>query len=164
MKLLQELTILHEKHLLSISEEAIEKVLASDLWKENKSSAKTYISSVIYSVKKKSGDSDTPYEIYKDDAKSKRVLVGKFSLSDLEASYVPVRANQKEDAEGYILYRDIAEVDAFKYDGDTIKVDLEGETGKLKKGDYLIRASDGDNFTYSIESAKYFDGDYTEKK
>lgn len=163
MKLIQELLVLHEKHQLALQEEAIETKLASDIWKENKDSAKTYVSSVVYSVKKGSNE-DKPYEVYKDDQKGKRTIVGKFTKDDLEASYAPVRANQTEDAEGYTLYRDAAEMEAFKYEGDTIKVDLEGQTGKIKKGDYLIRMSEGDNFTYTIETAKYFDGDYSEKK
>lgn len=163
MKLIQELLALHVEHQRALQEEAIETKLASDIWKQAGDDVKTYVSSIVYSVKKGKNE-EKPFEVYKDDQKGKRTLVGKFDAEDLEASYAPVRANQTEDAEGYTLYRDAAEVEAFRYDGDVIKVDLEGETGKLKKGDYLIRTADGDNFTYSIESAKYFDSDYSEKK
>lgn len=155
MKLLQEL--------LHLREEAIETKLASDIWKENKDKAKTFITNVTYLAREVKDSEPKKYEVFKD-VDSKRKLVGKFATDDFEAAYAPVRANQKEDAEGYKMYRDAGDIEAFKYDGDTIKVDLEGETGKLKKGDYLVRTSEGDNFVYSIETAKYFEDDYAEQK
>ena len=155
MKLIQEL--------LTLREEAIETKLASDVWKEGKDGVKTYVSTATYQVKQQKGSDPAVWEVYKD-KDGKRTSVGKFDTSELEELYVPVRANQKEDAEGYTLYRDNTEVEAFKYDGDTIKVDLEGTTKKLKTGDYLIRQTDDDNFVYSVQSAKYFEADYTEKK
>lgn len=155
MKLIQEL--------LTLREEAIETQLASDVWKEGKDGVKTYVSTATYQVKQQKGSDPAVWEVYKD-KDGKRTSVGKFDTSELEELYVPVRANQKEDAEGYTLYRDNTEVEAFKYDGDTIKVDLEGTTKKLKTGDYLIRQTDDDNFVYSVQSAKYFEADYTEKK
>lgn len=155
MKLLQELLTLHE--------EAIEVKFASDVWKEAKDEAKTFITTEVFYVKEIEGSDPTKYEVYSD-KENKRKLVGKMDKEDLEASYVPVRASQAEDAEGYKMYRSSDEVEAFKYDGDTIKVDLEGQTSKLKKGDYLIRQSDEDEFTYTVESAKYFEADYVEKK
>ena len=155
MKLLKELLILRE--------EAIESKLAADVWKENKDKAKTYITNVTYLAREVKESDPKKYEVYKD-VDGKRKSVGKFETDDFEAAYVPVRANQKEDAEGYKMYRDAGDIEAFKYDGDTIKVDLEGETGKLKKGDYLIRSTEGDNFVYSIETAKFFEDDYAEQK
>lgn len=155
MKLIQELLILRE--------EAIETKLASDIWKEAKDQVKTYVTNATYLARKAKGSDPAKFEVFQD-INDKRKLVGKFEADEFEAAYIPVRANQPEDAEGYKMYRDAEEIEAFKYDGDTVKVDLEGQTGKLKNGDYLIRASEGDNFTYSIETAKYFDSDYTEKK
>ncbi len=155
MKLLQEL--------LSLREEAIETKLASDIWKEAKDGTKTFVTNAVYMVKKVKGSDPTEYEVY-NDADSKRKLVAKMDAEELEDNYAPVRANQKEDAEGFTVYRDNTEVEAFKYDGDTIKVDLEGSTDTLKKGDYLLRQVDGDEFTYSVQSAKTFEADYSEKK
>lgn len=155
MKLLQELLALHE--------EAIETKLASDIWKEAGDSTKNYVTNAVYMVKKVKDSDPTMYEIY-NDSDSTRKLVATMDAEELEDNYVPVRANQKEDAEGFTVYRDNSEVEAFKYDGDTIKVDLEGSTETLKKGDYLIRQVDGDEFTYSTQSAKTFETDYSEKK
>jgi len=155
MKLIQEL--------LTLREEAIEMKLASDLWKESKDVVKTFVTNATYLARKIKDSDPAKYEVFQD-INNKRKSVGKFESDEFNDAYVPVRANQPEDAEGYKTYRDAEEIEAFKYEGDTIKVDLEGEVGKLKTGDYLIRASGGDNFTYSIETAKYFDTDYTEKK
>lgn len=155
MKLLQELLSLHE--------EAIETALASDLWKDNKDSVKTYIPQGTFMVKKVKDSDPTEYEVYTD-ASGKRKLVAKMDAEELEGAYAPVRPNQKEDAEGFTIYRAAEDVEAFKYDGDTTKVDLEGRTKTLKKGDYLLRQVDEDEFTYSVQSAKTFEADYSEKK
>lgn len=155
MKLIQEL--------LHLREEAIELKPAADVWKENKEDIKTFVTNATYLARKVKNSDPTRYEVFQD-VNDNRKSVGKFDAEEFDAAYVPVRANQEEDAEGYKMYRDAEEIEAFKYDGDTIKVDLEGQVGKLKTGDYLIRASEGDNFVYSIESAKYFDTDYAEKK
>lgn len=155
MKLLQEL--------LSLREEAIETQLASDVWKENKDSVKTFVPTAVYMVKKVKDSDPTEYEVYTDKG-GKRKLVGKMDSEELESNYVPVRSGQKEDVEGFTIYRDADEVEAFKFEGDTIKVDLEGSTKTLKKGDYLIRQTEEDEFTYDVQSAKYFEADYSEKK
>lgn len=155
MKLLQEL--------LSLREEAIETQLASDIWKENKDNTKTYVPNAVYMVKKVKDSDPTEYEVYTDKG-GKRKLVATMDTEELEDNYVPVRPDQKEDAEGFTVYRDSDEVEAFKYDGDTTKVDLEGSTKTLKKGDYLIRQTEEDEFTYEVQSAKYFEADYSEKK
>lgn len=155
MKLLQEL--------LSLREEAIETVLASDLWKENKDKAKTFVPQGVFMVKKVKGSDPTEYEVYSDTS-GKRKLVAKMDTEELEGAYVPVRANQREDAEGFTMYRDAEDVEAFKHEGDTTLVDLEGSTKTLKKGDYLIRQTEDDEFTYDVQAAKDFEDAYSEKK
>lgn len=155
MKLLQEL--------LALNEETIETKLASDIWKEAKDAAKTYVPNAVYMVKKVKDSDPIKYEVYNDSG-SKRKLVATMDTEELEDNYTPVRANQKEDAEGFTIYRDNTEVEAFKYDGDTVKVDLEGSTDTLKTGDYLLRQLEDDEFTYSVQSAKTFETDYSEKK
>lgn len=158
MKLLQELLSLRR-----LFEEAIETQLASDVWKENKDSAKTFVPQSVYMVKKVKGSDPAEHEVYSDVA-GVRKLVATMDTEELEASYVPVRSNQKEDAEGFTIYRDADEVEAFKYDGDTIKVDLDGSTKTLKKGDYLLRQTEDDEFTYDVQSAKDFEDAFSEKK
>lgn len=155
MKLLQEL--------LSLREEAIEVKQPSDVWEEGKDSAKTFISSITYMVKQVEDSSPAEYEVYVDDG-DKRTLIDTLDAQALEASYTPVRANQKPDAEGFTVYRESTEVEAFKYAGDTCKLDNDGEKETLKKGDYLIRHTSDDEFTYSVESADDFEADFTEKK
>ena len=156
MKLLQEL--------LTLREEAIEIKMATDVWKDGKDSIKKFIPTAVYQVKEIEDSDPSKYEVYTD-KNGKRKLVGKFDSEQLEDLYLPVRANQKEDAEGYTIYRDTVEVEALKYEGDTVKLDLGGDgTEKLTSGDYLLRESDDDTFTYSIQDAKYFEVDYSEKK
>jgi hypothetical protein len=156
MKLLQEL-------LTIVSEEAIETKKASDLWKDNKDKVKTYVSSATFQARVIDGSDPKRYEVYKD-ANDKRKLVGKFDSDKFNKKYEPVRAKQNEDAEGYKLYREAGDVESFQYDGDTTKVDLEGQVGKLKNGDYLIRTTEGDNFIYAISSTETFEADYIEEK
>ncbi len=151
------------KELLNLREEAIEIRPASDIWKESKDEAKMYVTNTTYLARKVEDSEPLKYEVFQD-TNAKRKLIGKFEFRKFNAEYVPVRANQSEDAEGYKIYRAVGEIEAFKYDGDTIKVDLDGEIQKLKTGDYLIRSSDGDNFTYSVETAKFFEAEYIEKK
>ncbi len=158
MKLLQELLSLR-----TLSEEAIETLLASDVWKDNKDSAKNYIPQGTFMVKKVKGSDPTEYEVYSD-ASGTRKLVAKMDAEELEGSYVPVRSGQKEDAEGFTVYRAAEDVEAFKYSGDTIKVDLEGSTKTLNKGDYLIRQTEDDEFTYDVQAASDFEDAFAEKK
>lgn len=152
------------KELLALREEAIEVKPASDVWSENRDSAKTYVTKTIFQVKEtENDDGDKQYEVYSDTS-GKRKLVNTLDSEDFKAAYSPVRPNQKPDAEGFTLYREDAEVEAFKYEGDTIKVDMDGDKETLKKGMYLIRREEGDNFVYSVESAKFFEADYSEQK
>lgn len=85
------------------------------------------------------------------------------SKSDLDKSFVPVRAKQTPDAEGYTQYRDIDEVEAFKYTDDTIKVIIDGVSMIFNTGDYMIRKISGSNFVYEVKKAKDFDGNFMPK-
>lgn len=151
------------KELLTLKEEAIEVKPASDVWDEAKDSVKTYIAKKTYTAKEVDGEDGTEYEVYTE-KNGKRKLVTTLSSADFKSAYVQVRADQSADAEGYKTYREDTEIEAFKYDGNTIKVDLGDSKETLKKGDYLIRKVDGDNFTYLVEEARFFEEDYSEKK
>jgi hypothetical protein len=155
MKLLQEL--------LSLREEAIEVKPADEVWTENKDEANTYVPTATYVVRKIKSSDPTRYEVFVD-KDSKRTLVGKMDGAKLEAGYAPVRPNQTPDAEGFTTYRENLDLEAFKYTGDTIKVDLDGEKKTLAKGDYLLRHTEDDEFTYSVEAAEDFESDYAEQK
>lgn len=157
MKLLQELLSLR-----TITEEAIETLLASDVWKEHKDDVKTFVPTATYMVKEIPGNV-TRYEVYSDESGTRK-LVGKMDADKLEASYTPVRANQKEDAEGFTVYREALDVEAFKYDGDTVKLDLEGKTKTIHNGDYLVRTATDDEFSYDVRSTEEFEESFTEEK
>lgn len=148
------------KELFNLNEEAIEVRPASDVWAENKDSSKTYISNTVYFVKKKDGGEK--YDVSTEVGTSRKPFAT-LSKVDLDTSFTPIRAKQTPDAEGYTQYRDVDEVEAFKSTADTTKVDLEGSTGLLSKGDYLMRKAEGDNFTYEVKKAKDFEATYEAK-
>lgn len=144
-------------------EEAIPIVSADSLWQENADSASQYITTNIYQVKELESDGTKVYQVFLDKG-GRRKSLGKVSQDRFDKSYTPVRGNQKPDAEGFIVYRDASEFEAFKYQGDTTKVELSNGTSvKLMKGDYILRQTDGDEFVYSVEPSKYFDQNYTKK-
>lgn len=143
-----------------VSEEAIEVKPAADVWAESKDLSKTYISNTVYSVKGIEGGKK--FDVSTEEG-SVRKPFATLSRIDLDASFTPIRPKQSPDAEGYTQYRDIDEVEAFKYEGDTIKVDLEGEVKLLSKGDYLVRKTEGDDFVYEVKTSKVFDSKYTTK-
>jgi hypothetical protein len=152
MKLLREL--------LAIREEAIEVQQAADVWADNKDDAETYVSSTDYSVRKVEGGAKYEVTI---EAGSQRKPFATLSRVELDASFTPIRANQTPDVEGYTSYRSADELDAFKYNGDTVKVDLGTGQVLMNKGDYLIRKTKGNDFTYEVKKAKDFDTVYTTK-
>jgi hypothetical protein len=158
MKLLQELLSIR-----LLDEEAIEVRLASDIWSENKDFSKTFIPKATYMVRQKENSNPVEYEVFSKDG-NKRKLVATMDTEDLEAAYVPVRSNQTPDVEGFTTYRDAIEVEAFKYEGDTVKADLEGRKKTLKKGYYLIRTEDENAFKYDVQSSNDFEDAYSEKK
>lgn len=144
-----------------LAEEALETKKAEDLWKQFGSSASTYVTTVTYFVKPEKNQ----FVVYYDE-NGIRKLYGRVDKSTLQSAFVPVRANQQPDAEGFISYRDADEFDAFKYTGDPIKVDLgdkDSQIVKMVKGDYLLRQSDDNDFVYTVEKARFFDNGYTKK-
>lgn len=144
-----------------VSEEAIEVKEASDVWAESKDTSKTYISRTVYSVKGIEGGEK--FDVSTEEG-SVRKQFATLSRIDLDKSFTPIRPNQSPDAEGYTQYRDVDEVEAFKYEGDTVKVDLGGEEVLLSKGDYLVRKTEGNDFVYEVKTSKIFDSKYTAKK
>lgn len=156
------------KEIVRLSEEEIETKQVEDLWKENEGSATSYIRTMTYQVRQ--DPKSKQFEVfYSED--NRRKLYGKLSAEDLKAAFIPVRANQNPDAEGFTIYRDADELDAFKYGSDTIKVNLgagedsseNGEVVQLNKGDYVLRQADGNKFIYTVEQGRYFDNDYAKK-
>jgi hypothetical protein len=153
---------------LKLFEEPIETRQAEELWDENESDSNTYITTTVYYIKPHP-KSDDRFDVFYDE-NGTRKLYGTLKGEDVSASFAPVRPNQKPDAEGYLTYRSGDVYDAFKYNGEPVKVVLAtgkdgkaGSTAKLNKGDYLLRLDDGNNFTYSVEPGAKFDNSYTKK-
>lgn len=143
-----------------VAEEAIEVRPAADVWKDSKDDSKTYISNAEYFVKKIQGGAKFEVTTVENNERKPFATLTKLAL---DSSFTPMRPNQIPDAEGFVQYRDVDEIEAFKYDGDTINVDLDGETVKLGKGDYLLRSSDDTDFKYEVKTAQDFDEVYSEK-
>jgi hypothetical protein len=144
-------------------EEPIQTVAAEDLWSENSSSSAQYITTTVYLVKPVPDKSDM-FEV-SFDKDGQRQVYGTMNQEDLDAAFAPIRPNQEPDAEGYLTYRSADVFDAIKYAGDPVKVTLDSgpETTKLNTGDYLLRQDGGNDFTYTVERANYFDNDYVKK-
>lgn len=155
---------------IKLFEEPIQTRSAEELWSENEGDASQYITTTVYFVRpiEKKG----MFEVLYDEA-GKRKSYGTMSKEDLDAAFAPMRPNQKPDAEGFLMYRSGDVYDAFKYNGDPVKVTLSasaggetppgGQTVKLSKGDFMLRLDNGDEFTYTVEKANYFGNNYTRK-
>lgn len=139
-----------------LNEEDITVTAPEDVWAQNKDSAKTYISSTVYGVKKLEGG--LKFEVTTTEGNERKPFANLTKLA-LDQAFTPVRPNQTPDAEGYSQYRKVDEVEAFKYTDDTVK--LNGVL--INKGDYLIRIPKDDKFTYEVKKSKDFDTLYTEK-
>jgi hypothetical protein len=147
-----------------LSEDKLETRTAEDLWLENEADAKAYVSKTIYLVKAIKKHGKTQYDVYQE-VGDDREHFGTMDHAALNDSFQPLRPDQTEDAEGFTKYIEVGDVEAIRYTGPKIKVDLGGPTEKLSKGDYLIRTEDiDDEITYHVEKARYFEDEYTEKK
>lgn len=154
-------SLLREAKLLGLYEEEIPTKPASEVWDENKDSASEYISNVEYFVRRPEGSEKFEVTVVQG---TERKPFAVLSRQDLDAGFTPIRPNQTPDAEGYTQYRDLKEVIALKYTGDTVKVDVGADVpALLKKGDYLIRKAQGNNFAYEVKPAKDFEEVYTKK-
>ena len=148
------------KRSATLDEEAIEVEDAAVVWSEHSTDAKTFVTNTAYFVKKIDGGEK--YEVSTEEGTVRKAFAT-LTRSDLDASFTPARAKQTPDAEGYIQYRDNKDVEAFKFDGDPVKVNIDGTTSMLNKGDYLTRTAKGSAFAYEVKKAKNFDSAYIAK-
>lgn len=143
-----------------LNEEAIPIKMASDVWKDHTKDAKNYISNQVYFVKPEGDKFVVTIE-----QNNKRKTFATLSKVELDKSFVEVRSNQTPDAEGYIQYRDVDQLEAFKYNDDTIKVELDnGDQLLLNLGDYLTRKANENDFDYEVMKSKDFETHYEQKK
>lgn len=139
-----------------LNEEALNAVIASDLWAEQGADAIEYRNAATYMVRQVKDSDPAKFEAFKEKDLSKRY--GLFTKQELGDMLQPIRPNQQPDVEGFTTYVDPGRVEAFKYTGDPLKITLGKEGGvRLNKGDYLIRTAGGNDFTYSTEPGSQFD-------
>lgn len=153
---------LHELKSLKprLNEEDVELKQPEDLWDENEKDVKTFISDTVYDVKKLDGG--VKYEVSVEQG-TERKPFSTVSKQELDKSFVQTHPNSTPDAEGYVQYRSSAEVEAIQYDGEPVKVQIDGKAALLNSGDYLSRSVDGNDFKYEVRKAKDFEALYAEK-
>lgn len=157
MSLIQELLQLRQQKL---DEDAIEVQSVDQVWKDNGTDSKTFISNAVYYVRPK--NNTDKFEVVVE-ANKQRKSFATLTKADLDKSFTPMRAQQTPDVEGFTQYRDVDESEAFEYTGDTINVQNGNETSTLNKGDYLLRKADGDNFVYSVKKSSDFEASFAGK-
>lgn len=138
--------------------EQIETRDAGEVWSEISSNAASYMPSQTYLVKPSEKKSGT-FDVYVD-KNNRRTLYASVSKVELASTYEIVRADDKPDGEGYVRYRMADELEAAQYTGEPVNLTVGTSTARLKKGDYLVRSTSGDDFTYSVEPEKFFDLTY----
>ena len=84
---------------------------------------------------------------------------------DFEGTYEPIHQHAKEDAEGFISYREIGRYEAFQYAGEETYIYTDWNTKqKLKAGDYLVKDADDDRASGFVVPAADFDKHFEEVK
>lgn len=84
---------------------------------------------------------------------------------DLQGTYEQIQADAKEDAEGYITYREIGEYEAFKYAGEQSYIYTDWSTKqRVSAGDYVVRDADDPNSSGFVVPAAEFDKHFEEVK
>jgi hypothetical protein len=139
--------------LRDLFEQKLETKTAQELW--DGASPKNYRNSTEYLVKQ---TKDGKYEAFKV-VGDKRKPFGVFSSADLKKTLTPLHPNQKPDGEGFMVYVDADKIQAFQYDGDPVKLDLDGDGTDivtLKSGDFVLRSVEGEDFVFSVESEASF--------
>lgn len=141
----------------TVTEEALETKTAEDLWSENSDSASSYISTTTYLVRPIKETNPSKFEIFSVLGDKKKPY-GKFSAEELKKTLKPIRPNQTPDVEGFTTYVDPSEVQAFKYKGEPVKIQIDDkQTTQLNDGDYVVRSVNGNNFIYNIETDTDFE-------
>ena len=84
---------------------------------------------------------------------------------DLQGTYEQIQPGAKEDAEGFLTYREIGEYEAFKYTGEDTYIFTDWNTKqRLKAGDYLVREADDARSSGFVVPAADFDKHFEEIK
>lgn len=136
-------------------EQKLETKTAEELWTANTDAVGQYTAAMMYLVKP-SDTTPVTYQVFSV-VGDQRKQFGTFSAVELSKTLAPIRPNQTPDAEGFTTYIDPTQIEAFKYSGEPLMVELDGKTTvQLNDGDYLTRSVDGSSFKYDAEEAATF--------
>ena len=122
------------------------------VWEENKTTAKTYISKEEFAVKQNGAN----FEVYSI-VGTERKLYQNMDQATLAATLVKARETDAPDAEGFVTYLRPNKVEAFKFDGDSSMVLIDNRTIALVRGDYVVKSVVNNKFIYSIENQFEFE-------
>ena len=101
------------------------------------------------------------YVLRRHDDIKKFVIV---SEKDFDAMYEPVRPSEKKDAEGFILVKQIGDIEGFELKGEAVSFNGEdGDTVDVKPNDYVLRNKGEDDSGWVIKPAEFRKA-YKEKK
>ena len=143
-----------------LKEEEITSKTTEEAWSDGKSNSKTYIKVTPYYARKLDGGSK--YEVVIDDGVERKPF-STLTRQELAKAFTPLRSNQTPDAEGFLQYQASDEIEAFKYSGDPVSLEINGDVQVIKKGDYLIQKVVGTRLEYEIKSSKDFEAVYKAK-
>lgn len=143
----------------SITEaEKVETKTAEEVWGEG--DPKTYVSSTIFSIRQKD---DGNYEVTIEKNATRSVVSKNVSDAYVKSNFTALSNKAAPDVEGYVRYRSSEQFEAVQYNGPTIKLMNDKVKTDLEKGDYLIKAEEGDNFVYKVVREGDFEAEYEEK-
>ena len=134
--------------------EQIETRTVDDVWSEIGSSASSYTPSQVFYVRP-SDDKPGEMDVYIED-QHRRTLHSSVSKQEFNSTFEVIRKSDQPDAEGFSKYRYRESMEAAQYTGDPVNLESDGALVRLKKGDYVVRAAKGNDFTYSVEGEKFF--------
>jgi hypothetical protein len=79
--------------------------------------------------------------------------------------YEQIQPNAEPDAEGYIVYREKGEYDAFQYTGENVYIFTDWNTKQmLKSGDYLVKEANNPKSSGFVVPAADFDENFEKIK
>ena len=149
------------------------------IFEEHESELKTYVKKQLYDIRKaKAGET---IDVSFNDVEPQRVKAkeGQYFLrshdeidkvklideEDFQGTYEPIQSNEKEDAEGFKVYREIGYYEAFNYGGEDIYIFTDWNTKqRLKTGDFLVRDADDKNDSGFVVPAVEFERHFEESK
>lgn len=148
---------------LNLHEAELEVLPIEQYWDQHETEADEFIPSTIYLIKELDGRNTGKYQVYIE-AQGKRRGPDLISKYQLDNNFIPVRPNQKPDAEGFVLYQSAKIVEAVKHSGPPMKLQNGSITQVIKKNDYVVKQFDKNKFSFSIEKPSFFENSFSKKQ